>query len=291
MQRIVWRQINLEIPDEWELLQFSRDPQFGTCAFADRYQFRLEMDWRRIDGRPDFDRMISDYRARLEEKGMTDVRNRQHAGWRGVQGARDGLLTSRFGNHLPELDLLVELVFLWPGDRDSALEQHVLATTTPEPEANDHLVHWRAFGMDMHTGRSLSLEKCIAEPGRQEFLFRNRRKFLEQRFTRLGMVGEWLHQPVADWLRTRVPKEYTILGKHSDALGGHTVTWLRGERRRSSVREMIRGPREFLAAAWVCPTSGRLYSFHHIGIPGSADRAKGAPKPRLGCCPGTEVHA
>lgn len=290
MRQIIWRQIQVTIPDEWEMLQFSRNPEFGTCAFADRYQFRLEVSWRVIAGRPDFDRMISDYRSRLVEEQFTDLRTQQRAGWRGVQGRREGQLTSRYGNHFPELNLLVELVFLWPADRDADLEKRVLRGTRAVPADADGLAHWHVFGMDVHVDCTLDLDRCTAEPGFQELRFRNRKRFVEQRVARHGMVHEWLRKPVGDWLQSQVPKGYSITGRRRNDQAGHEIVWLRGERARSNLRELIRGRRDYITAAWLCPATERLFTFHHIGLPAAG---KGGVQPaarlRLGCCPGMEV--
>ena len=142
MQSWVWRQLHVEVPEEWELLQFSRNPQTGRCAFADRYQFRFEVSWREVPGAPDFQRLLSDYRSRLEEDGLSAVRPLQGGVWQGVAGVLpDGRTTCRYGAYLAPVQCLVEAVFLWPKARHEPLETAVLASLrrlvpeyTPTPQ-------------------------------------------------------------------------------------------------------------------------------------------------------------
>ena len=46
----VWRHLEVRVPADWELLQFSKTPAEGRCAFADRHGFRLELSWRTVAG-------------------------------------------------------------------------------------------------------------------------------------------------------------------------------------------------------------------------------------------------
>ena len=221
---------------------------------------------------------------------MTDVRSRQRAGWRGVQGRSDEQLTCRYGNHFPELALLVEIVFIWPRERDAALEERILASARPELPDTEGLTRWHVFGMDMRVDASLALDACTAEPGRQELVFRNRRRLVEQRFCRHGMVKEWFKQSVPEWLQGRVPRAYRILGRRNDTQRGHAIARLHGERRRGNLRELLRGPREYRSAAWLCPTGRRLYTVQHVGIATPTRKQAATPAPSLGCCSGMRVE-
>ena len=129
----VWRGIRLEVPDDWEMLLFSREARAGRCAFADRYQFRLEFSWRQGNARPDMERMLSDYLGKLRLEGtVPDAREVRNGPFRGIEGRQEGIPTSRFGLYLERLGCLVELVFLWPEARDADLERAVLGSIEPE---------------------------------------------------------------------------------------------------------------------------------------------------------------
>ena len=66
MQTCIWRDLRIELPEDWEMLQFSLQRQAGRCAFADRYQFRLELGWRTAEAKPEIERMMSDYLAQMK---------------------------------------------------------------------------------------------------------------------------------------------------------------------------------------------------------------------------------
>ncbi len=81
----VWRQIGVELPAEWECLQFARDPEAGRCAFADRHRYRFELNWRKSPGEPDFGRMMKDYEGSLA-KEWEGIRKAKCRGWPGLRG-------------------------------------------------------------------------------------------------------------------------------------------------------------------------------------------------------------
>ena len=102
MRLWVWRYFRLELPDDWEMLQFSRNPHAGRCAFADRYQFRLEISWQALSGPPNMDRLVSDYLSKLKLDGtMPDAVRLDRPPWVGLRGHQGGILTSRFSRHFP----------------------------------------------------------------------------------------------------------------------------------------------------------------------------------------------
>ena len=114
MKAIAWNAINLELPDEWELLQFSKSSDNGKIAFADRYQFRLELDWSTVSAPPDLDRMASDYKSKLAEEGTKDAKLAVHLPWKGVSAQEADNFISRYVNYFPSRSLMLEIVFLWP---------------------------------------------------------------------------------------------------------------------------------------------------------------------------------
>ena len=104
-QEWIWREFRCVLPADWEMLQFSRHGDRGRCAFADRYLFRFELDWRVVPAEPEMARMMSDYRAKLTTDGsLTEPNNVQLPGWHGVtviRVPRRALVTSpmRTGHH------------------------------------------------------------------------------------------------------------------------------------------------------------------------------------------------
>ena len=283
VQLWVWQHLRLELPDEWEMLQFARDPRTGRCGFADRYQIRLELDWRALPAPPHMGRMRSDYLAKLRHDGtMPDAEATAAGDWPGIVGTQAGLLTSRFGRYLANEGLLVELVFLWPDGRDEALEADVLASLGPEPDRAG-MQRWRAFGLDLLASAELPLSGCVVQPARANLAFANKARGREEAFVRLGMVSEWLQGSVANWLGGQTPRDVVRPGTWAETLGTHEVAALSGVRRPA----LLRRARPYHAAAWICPADGRLYCASASG----ADERPALAGGRLSCCDGLELPA
>jgi hypothetical protein len=279
----IWQQISIDLPEDWELLQFSRNPAAGRCAFADRYQFRLELDWRTVQGPPDFNRMLSDYSARLGEMGMEDAKRVQRSGWQGVTGREKDRVTARYGQYFPRINRLIEIVFLWPRAQNPDLENTVLSTTRPAPATVQNQARWRAFGMDLLVGADFEFDYCAAEPANAYMLFLGERKRVLDRFSRRGMLSEWLHMPLQEWLATTVPKHYAVAQTRTVAAQGHDTARVTAVRRRPVLRDLLFGRREFQAACWICPEDERLYCLSREA-PRLRSRSRKRPSPALACC-------
>jgi hypothetical protein len=290
VQSWVWRQLRVELPDEWELLQFTRNPQMGRCAFADRTQFRFEINWREVPNAPDFERMLSDYRSRLDEDGIQETRRIQCGGWQGVYGVMpDRRVTSRYGAYLAPLGCLVEVVFLWPKSRHEPTEAQVLASVRPEEPTPAGQIRWRAFGLDLLTPVSSFLERCHADPGFAQFCFSSERRRMWEHFARRGLVPHWLHEPVSAWLRRSTPGGFRTIFEREQDNRGHSVAVTRAERKIPRLPDLLLGRREYAAAAWICPRDGRLYQLSREAYRSPERRRKAKPPGVLSCCPDLEV--
>jgi len=290
VQRWIWRQLRVELPEDWELLQFSRSPETGRCAFADRYQYRFEISWLRVPGPPDFERVLTDYRARLEEDGLTGTRRLQTAGWHGVSGLLpDQRTTCRYGTHVPALGFMVEAVFLWPKARHEPTEMEVLHSFRAEPPSAAGQVRWQAFGLDLLAGAGDVLEACRADPGFHELRFSTARRRNWERFSRRGLLAAWMREPVAQWQRRQAPRAYRVLDDREEERCGHAVAILRCQRRHPLLADLLYGRRHVAAAAWICPRDGRLYQVLQEGYPRAGRRGQARPAPALRCCPDLEV--
>lgn len=286
MRKWIWRQIGMELPDDWELLQFTKDPKSGRCSFADRRHWRLELDWREVAGPPDFGRMIADYRAKLEEDGVTNTQAFERPPWYGVTGSRGELQTARYGRYFPEGKCLAELVFLWPRHRDTGLERTITGTVAYVPPAGG-LTDWRAFGLSLRTVSALDFRHCSVQPACAEMLFRTRGHRRTQCFARRGMVENWLTTPLADWLRLWIPRGLVVQQETTLDTHGHRIIRVRGTRRFPTLKEFVWGRRDMEAVAWICPEDGRLYSMYDVG----SHRLRGRTDPNasLSCCSSLEV--
>ena len=257
MEHWVWQGIAVSLPADWEMLQYSCNPEKGRCAFADRYQFRFELDWLAVESAPDVARAVSDYQARLEEEGAERAEAVRCGDWQGLVGRQEGGSVSRFLRHLAELDRFVEVVFVWSGKRDTGLERQVLRTVRPEPADDSDGQQWRAFGMELVVSPGLTLERCTVRPADAEMVFTSKRGRNEERFARRGMVSDWLHGSTGDWLRDQCPASASLSRERSVEHAGHRVLAFNGELRGPGV---FRRRRTLQTAAWVCPADRRLYS-------------------------------
>ena len=146
----VWNNFEMSVPEEWEMLYFAKSPDFGRCGFADRYRYRLEFNWKKVPGEPDFERMMSDYDAKLRTDGvMTGIHRTRSGPWKGVEGRMDTTLTSRYGRYFPEEKSLIEIVFLWPEKKDSAVVKTILNSVGCVPVVREQFRRWKAFGMEL----------------------------------------------------------------------------------------------------------------------------------------------
>ena len=300
MRLWVWRHFRIELPDDWEMLQFSRNIAEGRCAFADRHQFRLEMSWRVAERAPDLQRLMSDYLAKLRLEGALPdaaltpappLRERRGgwgertAGpWRGIAGHQREVANSRFGRYFGAERCLIEIVFLWPASRDVELEAKILSSIAPEPERPDCLRRWKAFGMDLLAPSDLSLRDCTVEPANVRMTFADARGTRQETFQRLGMVPEWLKSTVRDWLTRQKPAKANVRSQASVSMDGHQVETL-GATERAGV---LRKEPQYEAAAWICPSDGRLYSVRSLA-PGPDIRRRACIPARGSLAPGPEI--
>lgn len=286
MQTFIWRQLHFELPDDWEMLQFSRNPEVGRCVFADRRQFRFEVNWRTVRGAPDFERMLHDYQSRLEEDGLQRIRRIEHQRWHGMRGEEGRRLTTRYGRYVAEGRLLLELVFLWPKEWDSALEKRILDSFRFLPP-EDGLQRWRAFGMDLRASAGHDLWKANVPPTSAELLFTTQKGYREQRFCRFAMPGEWLETTPGAWLLTRLPKGFRLEHQTRHLRDGHEIFSIKGLRSFPTVANMIRGKRYIKASAWICPEDKRLYSLVLVSTERVVDAES---RISLRCCSHLETH-
>lgn len=283
MREWIWRNLRLECPADWEMLLFSRSPAQGRCVFADRYAHRLELSWRVVPGRPDFDRMLSDYAGSLRAGGRPDPAPLRAGAWRGWLAEKDGRPSSRLGLHLPAEACLVELVFLWPDARDEALEHAILDSVRDEPADADGLRRWRAFGLDARVSPGLDFRACVVQPARAEWTFAAPRGRRRERFARLGLVDQWLRRPVGDWLLARAPANRKATVQRRTEAGHEVFSLVPAETACSMITLPLKGG-AFGGEAWICPRDGRLYAVEWTGgrpRPGGGEPRRGR---RLACC-------
>jgi hypothetical protein len=281
MKKWIWRHFAFELPTDWEMLQFSREMSEGRCAFADRYRFRFELNWRVVPGPPDFDRMLSDYRALLEsEQNLQNVRRECHGMWQGLSGSHGTACSSRFGRYFAENHCLVELVFLWPGSRDRTCEKAVLDSCGYAGKDRKGLQHWLAFGMDMRPPAPMECMQVNSAPASADMLFARPRSDDHIRFRRLGMVSCWLNKPLERWLRLQVHRQAHKLVHSRSMVHNHMLETLKGI---YVPKFILKRKHRYRLSAWQCPEDGRIYLVEVIAR-AVADNTEYEPYRLLSCC-------
>jgi len=281
-----WLGMGMELPSDWEMLRYARDPDNGRCVFADRYQHRLEFCWQKVPQPPDHDRMLADYTSWLQEAGadaLISIREEKVADWRGMEVTGGDMPHSRYGAYLADTSRMVECVFFWPEDMDTAVRDHVLQSIAPATPCADGSRPWQALGMTFRVCEDLHLAECGAKPASVQLVFlHSQHTDWCARFERIGMLRHWFSNSVSNWLRSRIdPKTVVTFCRETMRSGHHKVVELHGTRKRFL---RLRGGRSLTikAWAWICPSDGRLYMETHE-VP--ARLAATAPSvSALSCC-------
>jgi len=288
-QTWVWQGLSVTLPPDWEMLQFARNPEVGRCVFGDRYQYRFELNWKRVQAPPDMERMVGDYRAKLSEDGLRDVRPLGHSPWLGTCGQDGERDICRYGMYSAESRQILEAVFLWPPGEESkpSFEGRVLDMLRVLPLSKDGRQRWQAFGMTWHVTATTVFASCAVEPAQVEAVFALRNNRGEATFARRGMVSEWLTTPVSEWLVQTIPAGYAQESVTHAGQSGHDVCSLVARRERSVLKDWLYGRRQYEASAWICPGDRRLYcvsrwTHQQRGQATGLDIA-------LSCCSGLEV--
>ncbi len=287
MQEWIWREFRMELPQKWEMLQYSRELEAGNCMFADRYQFRFEFNWKVVADKPDYNRMISDYMQRLrDDQDMESGSRCDHGGWHGFQGKIKGAWNSRFGRYFDEHKRMLEIVFLWPDKVERSLTREILETIAPIPKGG--LQRWRAFGLNAKASADLEFDTCSVQPGLAQMTFADERSAERmESFERLGMVDSWMDGTVREWLEGKEPQNLSKAEYSAETIGDHEVVRASGAVPPLKFPKIGRDNYLYTAAAWICPKDGRLYCFSEIAAKPSAEAIDPVGE-RLSCCKGIE---
>lgn len=290
MQTWIWQQLRVELPEDWEMLQYSPRREAGQCAFADRYQFRLVLQWRRVTAEPHLKRMMADYLAQLRARPDTaDLARAQAGPWEAIRGRLRAVSAAWFRRYFPGLGCVAGVTLLWPGGVDEPLEEAILASVCEEGERAGGLRRWRAFGMDLLASADLELSSCRVQPARARLAFADARGRRQETFERLGMVAEWLKEPTRAWLSRQLPKGGIETSHAAAVVHEHEIDSITGRAPTRRWGGLITRPSAYEAAAWLCPSDGRLYHVCTTATEGSlGTRLAGQ---RLACCRALELTA
>ncbi len=282
----IWHNISLELPDDWEMLQFANNPERGRIAFADRYDFRMELSWRKTNARPDLDGMVKDYHSHLlHELEHEDVDTLKNTSWTGLQSSRDGKVATRFMQHFDDAGFLVEIVFRWADQRDERLEDDVLNSLYVENSAVSKKRNWKCFGLDMELQSEFELSEINALPASVVMDFGvGKKDKATVRAERRGLTDFWLKCSISDWLIQQLPSPPKKIETSRVNRWGHEIIRIKGFMPFGSGWGKIFRRQEFESIGWICPHDRRFYSLRRLNRPSKASYF-GSEGFKLSCCP------
>jgi hypothetical protein len=284
----LWQGIRLRVPATWELLLFSKNPRKGSITFADRYQYRLQLAWQKMEGEPDIKRMIRDYTSRLQlENSVPAVRRCDAKGWRGLRhDPVNGhvLRMTRFFRSESLLLEIIEPVADRPCDDFSAEKGAAEIEMVSAADAG----LWKAFGITCRVEDGFKLARCEVQPGLAALHFEKPAEKksgpVRESFYRRGMVRRWLKTGVDEWLAVQPPAQLKTPETTRDTVHGHEVHRLTGTFSEKPSGEWRSRTKRYRATAWVCPADNRLYCRERV----SEAKSDTVPEPDasgLQCCP------
>jgi len=281
---IIWRNIRLDIPEDWEMLQYSKNDDVGNCSFGDRYMFRLELNWKIVPAAPDHERMIGDYISKLKDEGtLSKEKKFTHGHWQGFSAFQGDLWVTRVGRYFEAAGKLLELVFFWPSNVEQKTLKPILESLR-FTEAEDGFQNWQAFGLNIKAADGLLLDSCDIQPAMAQMTFSNKKgaEHIEN-FERLGMVNTWLKGSLEEWLKAKEPDKLKDQVYQRKINRQHDIHFVSGKMTPMRFPRVLRKTNNYASAAWICPRDGRLYSAC-IMSPSDATSDQDLPGQRLCCC-------
>ncbi len=276
MVQTVWLGMCITHPSDWTPAQLGLDSAHGQCVLVDRTDERLDVHWRPSKATPDMQRMFAQYaksvrKAQLE--ALVDA-----GGWEGFV-RRDGRRpVTQAGKYFDTENRLVEVVLVWPGPRDKALERKLLAGLTAEPPSAKRRL-WQALGLSVSVPTGLAMKKYMAQPGKVTFEFAADKGKLS--VSRVALVDQWLTGPLGDWLSERTDESSRRSDGGVCTVNGHNGCDLLSSTGGAGLRRLVGHRRWRYEKAWICPRDERLYliEWSHQG-----PEPPPAPEVEVGCC-------
>ncbi|NQT94512.1 MAG: hypothetical protein HQ559_17280 [Lentisphaerae bacterium] len=264
-ERVVWQDIEFQVPHGWEMLRWGLQYERGLCVFWDRADERLQLSWQRDAACPDFERLLSDLRAQEAAAHAADPEQHPAAewlplpavsSWHGCVMCQDGELTTRAACYVPELRTLVEVGICWGSDRVPELESELLSRIrVRSPRA---LRTWRALGLHAEVPSDLRLAACHCLPGGVSWRFQDRRGRRTAAMERLAFPSTRITTTLRDWLAKQLPPRYKPVRRlAAPKRGSHAIEVI--ESRCLPSLSPLAWRIRHMDAATLCPRESRLY--------------------------------
>jgi len=269
----IWHGVEIRHPGDWEMIVASApEAEAGQCVFADRYWQRLDVQWRRLSGRPSMNILLEKFRSdhikRVKKaKAAGDDPEADLTPLPAPIGEWDGFIIGKAGGNLlrvlridEEMNLLLEAsVFSPKGRRNTTLERDVLAGITALP-VHDSLERWRAMGLDVTLGKQFAMTLNRPMAGQIHWEFDDKAENHSPLIVeRTAMAERTLGGSLADWMPQQLPENSVILSQFPETINGHPGQTILSHAPIGRFGKIRNARNARIESAWVCPVENRLY--------------------------------
>ena len=269
----IWHGVEIRHPGDWEVTVASApDADQGQCVFADRYWQRLDVQWRRLTGRPTMNILLEKFRSdhikRVRKvKADGDDPKADLTPLDAPIGDWDGFLIDTAGGNMlrvlridEEENMLLEAsVFCPKGRRNTALEREVLAGITPLP-SEDSLDRWRAMGLDVTLDKSFKMTLNRPMAGEIHWEFEDKAEGYSPLIVeRMAMAEHVMGRSLPDWMPQQLPANSTVVSQFAETINGHLGQTIISHAPYGRLGGVKVNRNVRIETAWVCPMENRLY--------------------------------
>ena len=288
---VVWQGIGVRLPSSWEMVRYGMHNARGVCTFMDELRERLQLSWQRDTDCPDFERLLSDLRARemlpagSDDGSPPEVRFEAlpaDTPWGGVVIVKDGETTTRAARYFEEARTLVEVALFWEDVRDIETEAELLQGV--RLEAPSPCRRWLAFGIRAALPAKMQLAECRCLPGSAQLVFHGRAALPSVTMRRLAFPSVWLKHSLADWLAGQLPGQSRILDRSvATPPAGHVLETIRSRHGRGRFGRLFGAMVARSDYACLCPAEQRVYHVAAEAASGIGRATPLLPPVSLGC--------
>jgi len=277
-----WQGLELQHPEDWECVRFSKNRRRGECALADRRGIRLVLNWHAAKAAADLVKMFKAFSGQLakgDKEGNAGVIQEGPGPWRRMEwksGAKSGKSDVTVAlAQFPERGCVVKAELMSGSAEWRAEGLRVLESFRCRGLNGDW--PWAAFGCRLNLPAGLELESCQVLPGQASLSFRQKGGAGQSfRLQRLAMPEAHLQgRALKDWMSgaTKAERE-RIKDVRPKPFRGHDAFC-------ATVRPVAETPFQRLlrrkwrgqAAVWICEREQRLYRAEWDGAPAAKEPA------------------
>lgn len=258
--RTCWQGIYLEHPADWELCATSGNSDAGSLYLGDRRRRRLRFYWRKLDYRPNLERLVDKRNAEDEENEEVEWRRVGLPGeWTGVIEKKGGASMLHSGRFFEDEGVLVEAIIFWPHGRNLEGEARILQSVGFAKE-EDGGMPWKAMGLDALIPVEFAFDKYDSLAGKVAWEFKKKEK-KPTRLTieRLGVPDYWLKSSMQEWLEAQLAHGSGIRSRNLIQWRNHQAVKILSTAAASGIRRIRGMYKVVLCVGWKCETENRVY--------------------------------